>query len=34
LFHMGGFSRVNSRLDFTPTIRTNSELQLDQIKFN
>jgi peptide/nickel transport system substrate-binding protein len=34
LFHMVGFSRVNSRLDFTPTIRTNSELQLDQIKFN
>ena len=34
LFHMVGFSRVNPRLDFTPTIRTNSELQLDQIKFN
>ncbi|MCP4382813.1 MAG: peptide ABC transporter substrate-binding protein, partial [Hyphomicrobiales bacterium] len=28
LFHMVGFSRVNPRLDFTPTIRTNSELQL------
>ncbi len=33
LFHMVGFSRVNNRLDFTPTIRTNSELQLSQIKF-
>jgi len=34
LFHMVGFSRVNPRLDFTPSIRTNSELQLDAIKFN
>ncbi|GAB5376838.1 MAG: ABC transporter substrate-binding protein [Acuticoccus sp.] len=34
LFHMVGFSRVNPRLDFEPTIRTNSELQLDQIKLN
>lgn len=34
LFHMVGFSRVNERLDFTPSIRTNSELQLSQIKFN
>ncbi|MGJ8584044.1 MAG: ABC transporter substrate-binding protein [Marinosulfonomonas sp.] len=33
LFHMVGFSRVNSRLDFTPTIKTNSELQLSQIAF-
>jgi len=33
LFHMVGFSRVNDRLDFTPSIRTNSELQLSQIKF-
>jgi len=33
LFHMVGFSRVNPRLDFQPTIRTNSELQLSQIKF-
>lgn len=33
LFHMVGFSRVNERLDFKPTIRTNSELQLSQIKF-
>lgn len=33
LFHMVGFSRVSERLDFTPTIATNSELQLAQIKF-
>ncbi|MEN8831783.1 ABC transporter substrate-binding protein [Pacificibacter sp.] len=33
LFHMVGFSRVNDRLDFAPTIRTNSELQLSQIEF-
>ena len=33
LFHMVGFSRVHPRLDFKPTIRTNSELQLSQIKF-
>jgi len=34
LFHMVGFSRVNPRLDFEPTIKTNSELQLSQISFN
>jgi peptide/nickel transport system substrate-binding protein len=34
LWHMVGFSRVNPRLDFTPTIKTNSELQLQQIGFN
>ncbi len=33
LWHMVGFSRVNPRLDFTPTIKTNSELQLQQIGF-
>jgi peptide/nickel transport system substrate-binding protein len=33
LFHMVGYSRVSERLDFTPTIATNSELQLAQIKF-
>jgi peptide/nickel transport system substrate-binding protein len=33
LFHMVGYSRVAERLDFTPTIATNSELQLSQIKF-
>lgn len=34
LFHMVGFSRVNPRLDFEPTIKTNSELQLAQIAFD
>ena len=33
LFHMVGFSRVGARLDFRPTIKTNSELQLAQIGF-
>lgn len=33
LFHMVGFSRVSERLDFKPSIATNSELQLSQIKF-
>ncbi|MEH6773165.1 MAG: ABC transporter substrate-binding protein [Cereibacter changlensis] len=33
LFHMVGFSRVSPRLDFKPTIATNSELQLSQIGF-
>lgn len=33
LFHMVGFSRVGGRLDFTPSIKTNSELQLSQISF-
>lgn len=34
MFHMVGFSRVNPRLNFTPSISTNSEVQLAQIKFN
>jgi len=33
LFHMVGFSRVSDTIDFVPTIRTNSELQLSQISF-
>ena len=33
LWHMVGFTRVSDKLDFAPTIRTNSELQLSQIKF-
>jgi peptide/nickel transport system substrate-binding protein len=33
LFHMVGFSRVSERLDFKPTISTNSELQLATIGF-
>ncbi|WP_233253229.1 ABC transporter substrate-binding protein [Paracoccus binzhouensis] len=33
MFHMVGFTRVSPRLDFKPTIATNSELQLSQIRF-
>ncbi|CCO50302.1 ABC transporter, periplasmic solute-binding protein [Vibrio nigripulchritudo SOn1] len=33
LFHMVGFSRVADRIDYTPTISTNSELPLEQIRF-
>ena len=33
LFHMVGHSRVGERLDFTPTIATNSQLQLSEISF-
>ena len=33
LFHMVGYTRVNPRLIFRPSIATNSELQLAQIKF-
>lgn len=32
LFHMVGFARVSERLEFTPTIATNSTLQLSEIK--
>jgi peptide/nickel transport system substrate-binding protein len=32
LFHMVGFSRVSERLDFEPTMATNSMLQLSEIK--
>ncbi|WP_128255681.1 ABC transporter substrate-binding protein [Falsirhodobacter deserti] len=33
LFHTVGFTRVGKRLDFEPTIATNSQLQLSQIGF-
>jgi peptide/nickel transport system substrate-binding protein len=33
LFHMVGHSRVAERLDFTPTIATNQQLQLSEIGF-
>jgi len=33
LFHMVGLSRVGERLDFTPTIATNQQLQLSEISF-
>lgn len=34
MFHMVGYTRINPRLDFTPSLSTNSELQISQIKFN
>ena len=34
MFHVVGFTRVSPRLDFKPTIATNSELQLSQIQFS
>jgi peptide/nickel transport system substrate-binding protein len=33
LFHMVGYTRVGSRVNFTPTISTNSEIQLATITF-
>ena len=33
MFHMVGYTRVGPRLNFTPSISTNSELQLSQITF-
>ncbi|MFV0383199.1 ABC transporter substrate-binding protein [Paracoccus sp. (in: a-proteobacteria)] len=33
LFHMVGHARVNPRIDFAPTIATNSSLQLSEIGF-
>ena len=33
LYHMVGYTRVGPRVKFTPSISTNSELQLAQIKF-
>ena len=33
LFHMVGYTRVGSRVKFTPSISTNSELQISQVKF-
>ena len=33
LWHMVGFSRVSERLDWRPSIATNSQLQLAQIGF-
>ncbi|MFW5681317.1 MAG: peptide ABC transporter substrate-binding protein, partial [Pseudomonadota bacterium] len=34
MFHMVGYTRVGPRITFTPSISTNSELQLGQITFN
>ena len=33
MFHMVGYTRVGSRVDFTPDISTNSELQVAHVKF-
>jgi len=33
LYHMVGYTRVGKRISFTPSIATNSELQLSQITF-
>jgi peptide/nickel transport system substrate-binding protein len=33
LFHMVGFARVAEHIDWTPTIATNSQLQLSEIGF-
>jgi peptide/nickel transport system substrate-binding protein len=33
LFHMASFARVGDRIDFTPTIATNSQLELANIAF-
>ena len=33
MFHMVGYTRVGPRVDFTPDISTNSELQVTKIKF-
>ncbi|MCD7059717.1 ABC transporter substrate-binding protein [Pelagibacterium xiamenense] len=34
LFHMVGFARVDEGIEWTPTIATNSQLQLSEISFN
>ncbi|MBL6928457.1 MAG: peptide ABC transporter substrate-binding protein [Rhodospirillales bacterium] len=34
MFHMIGYSRVNPRLNFTPSISTNSEVHIAEVKFN
>ena len=34
LFHMAGYARVSPRINFRPSIATNSELQLAKITFN
>jgi peptide/nickel transport system substrate-binding protein len=34
MFHMIGFTRVSPRINFTPTISTNSEIQVSTVTFN
>lgn len=33
MYHMVGYTRINPRLNFTPSLSTNSELQLSQVTF-
>ena len=33
MFYMVGYTRVGPRVDFTPDISTNSELQIAKVKF-
>ena len=33
MFHLIGYSRVGSRINFTPTIATNTEIQISQVTF-
>ena len=33
MFYMVGYTRVGPRIDFTPDISTNSELQIAKVKF-
>lgn len=34
MYHMVGYVRVNPRLDWTPDLKTNGEIQLSKIRFN
>jgi peptide/nickel transport system substrate-binding protein len=34
MHHMVGFTRVSPRINFTPTISTNSEIQISTVTFN
>jgi peptide/nickel transport system substrate-binding protein len=33
MYHMVGYSRVGGRINFTPSISTNSELHLEEMSF-
>jgi peptide/nickel transport system substrate-binding protein len=33
MYHMVGYSRVGNKINFTPSISTNSELHLEDITF-
>jgi peptide/nickel transport system substrate-binding protein len=34
MHHMVGFTRVSPRINFMPTISTNSEIQISTVTFN